>query len=229
MSASTKIPVDRSVAEFLGWGPTNMLASAGALVLFASFAVFLVNVLRSLKHGEAAGANPWNAPTLEWATSSPPPPHNFDRIPVVTHREPLWAEPGALPVATGLRVDLREVVTTSLVEAEPETRESSPQPSIWPLLSAIAVAATFIGSIFTPWAVVYGTAPVAIALIVWFWPKGSKEDEEGRRRVPPSTSRACPASASARRARCGGARWASSRSRRRDSRWPAAPSSTSPG
>jgi cytochrome c oxidase subunit 1 len=164
--------------EFLGWGPTNLLVTAGALVFFASFVVFLVNVLRSLAHGEAAGDNPWNAPTLEWATSSPPPPQNFDRIPVVTHREPLWAERSAMPVATGLRVDMRELVVTDLVEAKPESRESSPDPSIWPLLAAIAVGGTFIGAIFTPWAVVYGTPPVAVALIGWFWPKGNPEDEQ---------------------------------------------------
>jgi cytochrome c oxidase subunit 1 len=57
-------------------------------------------------------------------------------------------------------------------------RESSPTPSIWPLISAIVVTAIFIGSIFTPWAVVWGSPPLAIALIGWFWPKGAKEDEE---------------------------------------------------
>lgn len=164
--------------EAMGWGSVNLLVSAGALVFAGSFVVFLVNVLRSLKHGAIAGDNPWNAPTLEWATSSPPPPQNFDRIPVVTHREPLWAEREALPVATGLRVDLRELVVTDLVEAKPQLRESSPAPSIWPLLSAITVAGLFIGTIFTPWALVYGTPPVAAALIAWFWPKGNPEDEE---------------------------------------------------
>jgi cytochrome c oxidase subunit 1 len=73
---------------------------------------------------------------------------------------------------------MRELVVTDLVEAKPESRESSPDPSIWPLLAAIAVGGTFIGAIFTPWAVVYGTPPVAVALIGWFWPKGNPEDEQ---------------------------------------------------
>jgi cytochrome c oxidase subunit 1 len=134
-------------------------------------------VARSLRHGEIAGDNPWDGPTLEWATTSPPPPYNFARIPVVTNREPVWAERETFPVAAGLRVDQRELLATSVAEAEPETRETSPAPSIWPLLAAIAVGIFFIGSIFTPWAVVWGTPPVAIALIGWFWPKGTKEDE----------------------------------------------------
>jgi len=45
-----------------------------------------------------------------------------------------------------------------------------PRPTIWPLLTAIAVTVLFISSIFTPWAVVWASIPVTIALIAWFWP-----------------------------------------------------------
>ena len=84
------------------------------------------------------------------------------------------------PLEVGLLELVLEVdpVLPGLVEAEPETRESSPEPTIWPLLAAIAVGATFIGTIFTPWGLVYGTPPVTIALIAWFWPKGATEDEQ---------------------------------------------------
>ncbi|TIP53988.1 MAG: cytochrome ubiquinol oxidase subunit I, partial [Mesorhizobium sp.] len=75
---------------------------------------------------------PWDAGTLEWATSSPPPSYNFARIPVVTNVEPLWAERGALPVATGLRVDVRELLVSTVAEAYPDIREKSATPSIWP-------------------------------------------------------------------------------------------------
>ncbi|MBV9235337.1 MAG: cytochrome c oxidase subunit 4, partial [Xanthobacteraceae bacterium] len=118
-----------------------------------------------------------DAGTLEWATPSPPPVYNFSRIPVVTHREPLWAERVALPVAHGLSVERRELLITTLTDANPEIREASPDPSIWPLITAITVTIFFIGSIFTPWAVVWGTPPVGVALIGWFWPKGTPEDE----------------------------------------------------
>jgi cytochrome c oxidase subunit 1 len=64
-----------------------------------------------------------------------------------------------------------------VVEAVAEARESSPRNSIWPLWAAIATAIMLIWSIFTPWAVVWGSIPVAIALIGWFWPKGTPEDE----------------------------------------------------
>jgi cytochrome c oxidase subunit 1 len=79
--------------------------------------------------------------------------------------------------ATGLAVDKRQLVTTSLVDARPQVRESSPAPSIWPLIAAMVTAGLFIGSIFTPWAIVWGVPPLAAALIGWFWPKGNPEDE----------------------------------------------------
>jgi cytochrome c oxidase subunit 1 len=162
----------------MGWGSTNLLVSTGALILFTSFALFLWNMITSARRGAIAGDNPWAASTLEWATASPPPPHNFDRLPVVTHREPLWTAGGELPTATGLAVEKRELLVSTLVEALPQTRESSPAPSIWPFIAAAMTTILFVGSIFTPWAIVWGTPPLAAALIGWFWPKGSREEEE---------------------------------------------------
>jgi heme/copper-type cytochrome/quinol oxidase subunit 1 len=161
----------------MGWANLNLLVTIGAVILLVSFVLFLWNVVASGRSGEPAGDNPWDAGTLEWATASPPPPQNFDRIPLVTSREPLWAERGSLPVIGGLAVGFRQLVVGTVTEARPELRESSPDPSIWPLLAAIAVAVTFLGSIFTPWAVVWGSIPLALALVGWFWPKGNPEDE----------------------------------------------------
>jgi cytochrome c oxidase subunit I len=162
----------------MGWDHLNLLSTVGAVIFVASFVVLIVNVIHGLRRGELAGDNPWGASTLEWATSSPPPSYNFSRIPVVTHRDPLWANGGNLPVVAGLSVERREVLLSSVADAEPHTREASPEPSIWPLLTAIATTIFLVGSIFTPWAVVWGTPPIAVALIGWFWPTGSKEDEE---------------------------------------------------
>ena len=161
----------------MGWGNLNLISTAGALLLFTSFVVFLVNVILSLRRGEIAGPNPWGAGTLEWATPSPPPPQNFDRIPVVTNREPLWAERETMPVVAGLSVQNREVLVSSVSSAQAQIRESSPEPSLWPFLAAIATSVMLIGSIFTPWAVLWGGLPVLITLLGWFWPKSSKEDE----------------------------------------------------
>lgn len=161
----------------LPWHGLNLFVSLSTVVLAAGFLLFFVNAILSARFGEVATDNPWDAPTLEWATTSPPPSYNFAMIPVVSGPQPLWQNRDALPVADGLRTDRRELVVTTLAEAEPQAREASPQHSIWPLWAAIATTIMLIWSIFSPWAVVWGAIPVAITLIGWFWPKGTPEDE----------------------------------------------------
>jgi cytochrome c oxidase subunit 1 len=154
-----------------------LFVSLSAVVLAAGFMLFFIDVIRCARNGEPAGDNPWDAPTLEWATSSPPPAYNFAQIPVVTDADPLWANRDELPVASGMRTERREILITSLAEAKPQARESSASNSIWPLWCAVATSVMLVASIFTPWAVVWGAIPVAITLTFWFWPKGSTEDE----------------------------------------------------
>ncbi len=75
---------------FEGWGDLNLLITIGAFIMGLAVVVFVGNVLWSLRFGRPAGDNPWEAWTLEWATSSPPPSYNFASIPTVTSRRPLW-------------------------------------------------------------------------------------------------------------------------------------------
>ncbi|HTX03129.1 MAG TPA: cytochrome c oxidase subunit I [Candidatus Acidoferrales bacterium] len=68
--------------QFTDW---NRVASIGSFFLVIGMAIFFINVIWSIKHGKRAGPNPWNARTLEWMTSSPPPYYNFVKVPGVLH------------------------------------------------------------------------------------------------------------------------------------------------
>jgi cytochrome c oxidase subunit 1 len=73
-----------------GWAIWNMIVSGGALFQTVATLIFVYNLIWSYFRGSKAGADPWDAWTLEWSTTSPPPSYNFAVIPSVKSRRPLW-------------------------------------------------------------------------------------------------------------------------------------------
>jgi cytochrome c oxidase subunit 1 len=170
-----------------GWGGLNLLATIGAFIIAVSMLVFATNVVRSLRAGARASDNPWDGTTLEWATNSPPPPYGFAEIPVLGSRQAL---PGGIRAwVVGLPVRTRAMLVTRLHDAAPDHIQQDPEPSIWPFLSALAVTILFVSSIFTPWALVWGSIPVAIGLIGWFWPSAEEAVCEREIEVKPANER----------------------------------------
>jgi cytochrome c oxidase subunit I+III len=151
-----------------GFGSLSLLATVGAFVLGLGIAVFLFNVWRSVRLRAQAPADPWQAPTLEWAAASPPEPFGFERLPTVRSRHPLWQPSDR--VVVGLPADRRELLVSTVLDATPDHLFTIPHPSGWPAALALATGVAFVGVIFTPWALVVGALLAGVALSGWFWP-----------------------------------------------------------
>jgi len=154
-----------------GWGGLNLLATVGAFALALGFLVFLINVLVSARRGAFAGSDPWGGDTLEWATASPPPRYGFMEIPLVTDREAKWHLDARTPRVGGLSTTRRELLVTTLVEGAPDHRVTVAGPSLAPLAAAFVTGVTFVGGIFTPWALPVGLALGVPVLVGWVWPR----------------------------------------------------------
>ena len=77
-------------AQNMGWETSNFWATVGAFLIALSVLIFMINVAYSRMRKKVAGNDPWDARTLEWTISSPPPEHNFDQIPHVKHLDDFW-------------------------------------------------------------------------------------------------------------------------------------------
>ena len=170
----------------------NLITSVGAAIFVAGVLLFLVNFGMSVRWGALAGANPWDAATLEWSVSSPPPPYNFAVIPTIRSRDPLWegrviGEPPLLApdrssLFSGPVLDEgRQTMTTSAIGAEQPVPHTMPDDSPWPLVLALAIAAACYGLLFgSVGLVAAGVAGVAISIAAWLWPHGGAGAATGR-------------------------------------------------
>jgi heme/copper-type cytochrome/quinol oxidase subunit 3 len=135
-------------APGLGWEFWNLVETIGAFGIGVSILVFMGNAWRSLRAGEPAGADPWDARTLEWTIPSPPPAYNFATVPAVQRRDALWLTKH--PDARG----------PGLADLAALSRRAGaihmPPPSAWPVLTALAMLALAVGPLVHPGVVVLG-------------------------------------------------------------------------
>ena len=149
----------------MGWDLWNAVSSVGAAMIAVSMLIFIANVVRSLKQGEVAGADPWDARTLEWSIPSPPPEYNFAQIPTVYGRDPFWAQK---------REGVRAVPVAGGSGDNGEHSIHMPQPSYWPIVVSIGLLVAAYGLVYVgsnnPIAIAVSVVGAAIALVsIYAW------------------------------------------------------------
>jgi cytochrome c oxidase subunit 1 len=165
--------------EGLGFDVWNMVSSIGAFTIAVSVLIFMANIAVSKRRAATAppvGPDPWDARSLEWMISSPPPEHNFDEVPTVAHLDEFWTR------KYGTDEDGRTVriaATEDVVQKGDAVGVHLPSPSYWPVVVALGLPLIAYGLIFNlAWAV-----PGVILLIggIYGWAMEPPDNDE----VPP--------------------------------------------
>ncbi|MGZ5029776.1 MAG: cytochrome c oxidase subunit I [Methylobacter sp.] len=167
-----------SYAPHMGWSSVNMVTTIGSFVFAVGILIFLVNILVSLRRGALATANPWDAPTLEWAVASPAPVYNFAVIPFIASRHPLWEDrldegAGRSSLEQGyLLMEGRETIGTTPLDALPDVILKMPDDSYTPFLVGLFSALAFVGLLLhsRDFTVLMALA-CSLSLMVWLWPR----------------------------------------------------------
>jgi cytochrome c oxidase subunit I+III len=158
----------------LGWALLNLIESIGAYILAAGLVLIVVNLAVSLFKGPEAGNDPFEGDTLEWSTSSPPPPYNYPVIPTVTSPYPMWdkrdreRDNQRLARGEGLLELGHETPATTVQDAKWDEILSMPPHSIWPFLTALMMAGIFAALVMQHyWVAVGFLAADGLTLIGW--------------------------------------------------------------
>jgi heme/copper-type cytochrome/quinol oxidase subunit 1 len=136
----------------LGWDAYNLVETIGGYILAAGLLLIAFNIVRSIRHGEPAGRDPFHGGTLEWTVPSPPPHYNFAVIPTVTSPYPNWDEPDRAEDLRRLESDElvldggHETPATTINDAQLTEILEMPPESPWPIVLALAatIAAFFL-------------------------------------------------------------------------------------
>ncbi|HVB11201.1 MAG TPA: cytochrome c oxidase subunit I [Bacillota bacterium] len=165
-------------AANLGLDTWNYVATVGVFILAVGIMLYLVNLLWAWRNGAPAGGDPWDARTLEWATSSPPPVYNFATIPLVRGRDPLWVEK---------RTGNGQMIPVDTAGADEGSGHHGnkvhiPSPSALPLFLTLALTLAAYATLFHVWLLAgLGMLLMFFCLFRWMFDKdpGILVDPEG--------------------------------------------------
>ena len=141
----------------MGWDIWNTFSSGGAALLAVGMVTLIYNVVSGWMKGKRASGDPWDARTLEWSISSPPPEYNFVEIPTVTEIDDWWAtkrRKERVPVIAGASEDEEHSIHL-------------PQPSYWPIVVSIGLLLGGYGLIYHYALSVVGVAIALFGVYAW--------------------------------------------------------------
>ena len=141
--------------EGMGWEMWNGVATGGVFILILGFLFVLHNIGYHWKNGKQAPGDPWDGRTLEWSIPSPPPEYNFKEIPVVKGIDDWWITKQGSP---------QRSVPTSGGSGDEEHDIHLPQPSYWPMVSAIGLFISAYGVVFNDLIVPWGLATIGLVI-----------------------------------------------------------------
>jgi cytochrome c oxidase subunit I len=152
--------------EGMGWDFWNFVSTLGAFTIGLSVLVFVLNAVVSRTRGEEAGADPWDARTIEWSTPSPPPEYNFAQIPLIRRRDDFWHRKYA---------EEPEEVERIFAGGAGENGIHMPDPSYFPLIGATGIPIMAWGVIYSPLLILAGAAIALFGLYGWAFEPSSEE------------------------------------------------------
>ena len=163
--------------EGMGWDLWNMMETVGAFIIALSVLVFMVNIAISKLRNEEAGDDPWDARTLEWSISSPPPEHNFDVIPIVRERDDFWYRKYGPHTPEG---EPQPVIAGG--EDTHEEHIHLPSPSYFPMFGALGLPIAGYGVVyFNEWSfaslvIGAGMLVTLLSMVGWVLEPGTAEE-----------------------------------------------------
>jgi cytochrome c oxidase subunit 1/cytochrome c oxidase subunit I+III len=165
----------------MGWTLLNFIESIGAYVLAAGLVLIVANLAISMRRGERVGNDPWGGDTLEWSTTSPPPPYNYPVIPTISSPYAMWdtedreRDSERLRRGEGLLPTGHETPATSVQDAGVDEVLSMPSASPWPPLVGLSLTGVFAMLLLDHYWIVVGFLVVLLFTVAGWHQHGAEK------------------------------------------------------